>query len=259
MTATTLPAMLQERARSTGDDDAMCFESEGKWLAITYAALDRSVQDVAAGLLALDLQPGEKVGIVSYNRPEWSIADLAIQRSGGVTVPVYPTSTPAQVAYIARHAGLRIIFVGGRSELATVAAALPEAPEVRHVVVSDDREAWDPETATAVAETEAQGRCAVSDFASLVKLGQQSDRSAAVAARQESLDSHDVATIVYTSGTTGDPKGVMLSHANFMHQMRAVDERFDVGPADRSLCFLPLSHVFERSWSYYIFSRGATN
>lgn len=246
-----ISAFLADRARESGDHPALRFRSSGHWRDISYAAMDRSVQAVARGLLGLGVEPGARVGIMSWNRPAWSLADFGILRAGCIVVPLYPTSTAGQVAHIVRDAGIEVLFVGGEQELVALNEAREHLPQLRHVLVFDD------EAADAAA-----GLHPFSDFAARAEALEGDEAAlldADIAAREGAVQPDDLATIIYTSGTTGDPKGVMLTHANFFHQFRAVTERFTLGPEDRSLCFLPLSHVFERAWTYYVFSQGATN
>jgi long-chain acyl-CoA synthetase len=246
-----ISAFLADRAREFGEHPAMRFRSSGHWRDISYAAMDRSVQAVARGLVGLGVQAGDRVGIMSWNRPAWSLADFGILRAGCVVVPLYPTSTAGQVAHIVRDAGIEVLFVGGEQELEALNEAREHLPQLRHILVFDDK-----------AVDAAAGLHPFSDFAAAAE-AIDGDAAALldadIAAREGAVAADDLATIIYTSGTTGDPKGVMLTHANFFHQFRAVTERFTLGPADRSLCFLPLSHVFERAWTYYVFSQGATN
>jgi long-chain acyl-CoA synthetase len=246
-----LSLMLSERAREHGDHAAMRFRSSGHWRDISYEAMDRSVHAVARGLVELGIAPGDRVGIMSWNRPAWSLADFGILRAGAVVVPLYPTSTAAQVEHIVRDAGIELIFVGGEQELEAFREARASLPALRAVMVFDD-----------AAVDAAAGLTSFADFAAAAEAlsGPAAERlDAEIARRQDHVAAGDLATIIYTSGTTGPPKGVMLSHANFFHQFRGVNDRFDLDRNDRSLCFLPLSHVFERAWTYYIFHQGATN
>ncbi len=240
-----LSTMITARARELGEHPALRFRSGEHWADISYASLDRSVQAVARGLLAAGVAPGDRVGIMSWNRPAWTICDIGILRAQGVVVPLYPTSTSAQVAHIVRDAGVGVIFVGGEQELAALLAVRDQLPDLRRILVFDDAAA-DP-------------AAGVESFADWAAAAEDLDGDAEIAARQAAIRSDDLATIIYTSGTTGDPKGVMLSHANFFHQIDAVNDRFTLGPRDRSLCFLPLSHAFERAWTFYILHQGATN
>jgi len=240
-----LPAMLAAQARQQGQHPAVRYRDGDHWIDMSYAAMNHSVQAVAKGLLDLGVKPGDRVGIMSWNRPSWSITDFAILRAQGVVVPIYPTSTPEQVAHIVHDAGLEILCVGGEQELATVRQARPALDTLRKILVFD---------ATAAAP-----EVGFDDFTDWATAAESLPGDEELARREEAIAPDDLATIIYTSGTTGEPKGVMLSHANFFHQFRGVNDRFTLGPSDRSLCFLPLSHVFERTWTYYIFHQGATN
>lgn len=240
-----LPALLAERARELGDHPALRFHSSGSWRDISYAAMDGSVDAVAMGLVELGVQPGDRVGIMSWNRPAWSIADFGIQRAQGIVVPLYPTLTGPQVAHILVDAQVEVLFVGGKQELEAVREVRDTLPHLRRVLVFDD-EAADP----------ADGYDSFSEWAEAAERLPHTDE---IAARQAAIRPDDLVTIIYTSGTTGDPKGVMLTHANLFHQIRAVNDRFTLGPDDVSLCFLPLSHAFERAWTFLVFHQGATN
>jgi len=240
-----LPAMLADRAREFGDHPAMRFRSSDLWRDISYTSMDRSVQAVARGLLDLGVEVGDRVGIMSWNRPAWSLADFGILRAGAVVVPLYPTSTAEQIVHIVRDAGVEILFIGGAKELQEAREACRQLPQLRRVLVFDD-DAVDVDA----------GLDSFADWAAAAENLPGDDEPAR---RQDAIQPDDLATIIYTSGTTGPPKGVMLSHANFFHQFRGVNDRFDLDETDRSLCFLPLSHVFERAWTFYIFHQGATN
>jgi long-chain acyl-CoA synthetase len=240
-----LSAMIASRAAELGDHTAMRCRIGDQWREISYAQLEESVQTVARGLVARGVQPGDRVGIMSWNRETWSIADLGILRAGAIVVPVYPTSTPSQVAHILRDAEVAMLFVGGLQELATVREAWGEYTELESVIVFDD--------------DVAAGAPDVQGFVNWMAAAEQAGGDDEIQRRQDAILPNDLATIIYTSGTTGEPKGVMLSHANIFHQFRGVNDRFEVGPGDRSLSFLPLSHTFERTWTYYVFHQGATN
>jgi len=241
-----LAAMIAARAQALGEHPALRFRSGEHWRDISYAALDGSVQAVARGLIELGCAAGDRVGIMSWNRPAWTVADFGILRAGAIVVPLYPTSTPWQVAHILRDAGVEVLFVGGEQELAAVREVRGQLPQLRKILVFDD----DAVDAAAGLES----------FADWAAAGEKlALHDPELTARQNAIRPDDLATIIYTSGTTGDPKGVMLSHGNIFHQFEAVNERFTVGPSDRSLCFLPLSHAFERTWTYYVLHQGATN
>ncbi len=199
----------------------------------------------AVPLIACGVQPGECIGIFAENRPEWSLVDFAILAVGAVSVPIYATNTRQQAAYIVDDAEITLIFTGDQENQDKIQAILAGSPSVRRVVAFDD------ETAISGEKTQ--------HFSQFLALGADKTVDEALEARMAGAEASDLATIIYTSGTTGEPKGVMLTHANIYHQFIAMQGQFNVGPGDRSLCFLPLSHVYERAWSCYVFKCGAEN
>lgn len=240
-----LGAMILAACDRGGESVATRCKRDGVWQEISYAQLGLRIRTLARGLRDLGIGAGDRLAIFSPNRPEWSIADFAAQLVGAISVPVYATSTPGQLRYILADAGARLLFVGGREQAAVATAALREMADPPAVVCFDAPGPEDPGEARHLEEL----LSSVDEPLSRDEL----DAELATTSRD------DVATIIYTSGTTGEPKGVLLSHGNFAHQGAAVEAAFRVGPEDRSLCFLPLSHVYERSWSYFVFEVGAQN
>ena len=239
-----LAEMIAQSCRRHGDRVAMRHQAGGEWQEITYRDLGQRIQRVAAALIRMGVQAGDRVGIFAPNCAEWAIADFGILSIDAVSVPIYATSTARQAEFIIRDAGLAVIFVGGAEQYEKVRALAADGNGLRNVILFDS-----------------QSDCLengehTSTFASL--LGQEGEPGPPPPKRPSDTSRH-LASIIYTSGTTGDPKGVMLSHGNFFHQIDAVNANFAVGPQDRSLCFLPLSHVYERIWSYIVFHQGAQN
>ena len=220
----------------------MFWRDDDTWNQFTYSEVADQVGQVASGLLSLGVQPGERVALFSENRPEWAIADLASLTISAVTVPIYATNTAEQAAYILNQSGAQVVFVGDPDQLAVIESVAARCPNLAHIIML---------TGDATEYTMTLTR--------LRELGAAKDRSEELEQLRAAYKTEQLASLIYTSGTTGEPKGVMLSHANFVHQVEAIDTFFDVGPDDRSLCFLPLSHVYERTWSYFIFSQGAQN
>jgi long-chain acyl-CoA synthetase len=223
----------------------MRWKEGGAWRALSYAELGERIRSVAKALLESGVREGDMVGLFARNAPEWAIADLAILSVRAVSVPIYATNTARQAQYITADAGLRLVFAGDQDQYDKVMSFRAATPRLEQVVVLDRG-----------ARLSGPGCVPFDDF---LRTGAASTRDAELEARVAAGTGADVATLIYTSGTTGDPKGAVLTHANFFHQFRAVDERFRLGPSDRSLCFLPLSHAYERTWSYYVFRQGAEN
>ena len=240
-----LALMIRASAREYAARTAMRYKEGGSWRSITYADLDDRIRAVAKALLDRGIRPGDKVGIYSPNRPEWAIADFAILSVGAISVAIYATETAEGAAYIARDAGMRLVFVDGQAQYDKMKPLVDAQAQLETIVVFDDGVAVD-------------GAASIR-FRDFMAHGRGTDKDAEIDAYLERASAEDLATLIYTSGTTGVPKGAMLTHANFFHQFAAIDDRFDVGPSDRSLCFLPLSHAYERCWSFYVFRCGAEN
>lgn len=235
MESSTVVDTFRERVRSGGGRPALRYHDGDDWRAISWREYGERVEALSRGLVAMGLQAGDRVGILSNNRPEWHLADLAILSAGAVTVPVYQTNASSQVAYVLRDAGCRFCFVEDAEQLAKVLLRQDETP-LEVVIMMTPGNGLDDDFVVDIPTVEARGR----------DDGQGSD---AWHARAERIQPDDLATIVYTSGTTGPPKGVMLSHANLTSAIENVTQVVQVGPDDRFLSFLPLSHVAERTVS----------
>jgi long-chain acyl-CoA synthetase len=211
----------------------------------TYARFAADIERCGAALVAMGLAVGDRVAIFSPNLPEWFVADYGTLAVRGVSVPIYATNTPDQVVAIMEDCGARFLCVGTEAELATALAVRGRCTGLTTIIC--------------LTPGLAGGAEGLHDLADLLAVEPSAETLAEVATRRAAATDADLATIIYTSGTTGEPKGVMLRHGNFTNQYTTLDDRFEVGPHDRSLCFLPLSHVYERSWSAYVFMRGASN
>ena len=222
--------------RRCPDERSTFGESEG----ITWAEYLVAATQIAAGLAELGVDPGQRVAILSANSVEWHLADLGTLLNGSVTVPIYPTSSPAQVAYILSHAEVVVCFVDTHAQLGKVLEVHDELPALKRVVLADG--------------ARRAGDSFVISFEELRGVG--ADRlvrdPGAVDKRSRQIQPDDPATIVYTSGTSGPPKGVVISHANIMWSLRCVAPAYDVGEGERFLSFLPLSHIAERMVSDFM-------
>ncbi len=203
----------------------------GEYTALSYAEVDESVARVAASLAELGVQKGDTIGILSQNRPEWAVADLSVLRLGGIVVPIYPTLPSAYVKYIVDDSKMKMIFVEDARLFAVVDTIRRECPCLEKVILFDDS--------------------GISEERQYVTLGEMKETGRETMHDAEAVAGTDVATIVYTSGTTGEPKGVVLTHGNIVSNALSIIRRCRVTHQDRFLSFLPLSHMFERTCGYY--------
>ena len=215
---------------------ALRAKREGRWADIGYGEMADRVQDLSIGLLELGVRRGDRVAILSENRPEWAIADYACLAAGCTDVPIYPTLPGRQAEYILRDSGAVAVLVSNPAQLEKVMAARSRLPALAHVVAFD-REASGPGV-LALEEVVQRGRGARGRHG-----GWRADALAAEAG--------DLATMIYTSGTTGDPKGVMLTHGNIASNVTTCVGLFSFTDQDECLSFLPLSHIFERMFGHY--------
>ncbi len=232
----------QERAVLRYKDKAA-----GKWVDISWEELERRVQAFAGYLHQQGVRKGDRVAVLSENRPEWAVADLATQILGGVNVSIY-TSLPApQVAYIVRDAGAKALVVSVPVQRKKVEAILDECPDLGRVVVMSEM----PDEAPAVFVRW--------DDAMETGAAYWSAHEHELAALAEDVTPNDASALIYTSGTTGEPNGVMFTHENFCSNVNAALSRVPFGPGDHHLSFLPLSHAFERTAGYTaVLAAGAT-
>jgi long-chain acyl-CoA synthetase len=222
--------------RHGGQPVAMRAKQDGRWVDITHRELADRVQHLSLGLRAMGVAPGDRVAILSENRPEWAIADYACLTARCTDVPIYPTLPARQIEYILRDAGVCAILVSNAVLLGKIAESRERLPALRHVI------AFDPKLAgpgvTPLAEVEARGASARPD-----RPGWRSEA--------EATGPDDLATIIYTSGTTGDPKGVMLTHGNVASNVTTAVSLFAFAAGHDCLSFLPLSHIFERMFGHF--------
>ncbi|PYQ49525.1 MAG: long-chain fatty acid--CoA ligase [Acidobacteria bacterium] len=211
---------------------------DGSWRDISSEEFRRAVEELSMGLRALGVEKGDRVALLSENRPEWAYADLATLCVGAVDVPIYPNLPSAQVLYVLNDSQAKVALVSTPAQARKLAEVRAKAPHLRHVIRFDEPAL---EGTASLAEVRAKGASALA-----------ADREA-VKRRAAEVQPDDLATLIYTSGTTGDPKGVMLVHSNIVSNMHACLSAFgDFGPGDTALSFLPLCHIFERMGGHYL-------
>jgi long-chain acyl-CoA synthetase len=242
----TLVQLFFETIDRFQKEDALQAYVEGAWRSLSHRKIEERVRQIALALPVLGLERGDRIGLLSENRPEWALADYGVLCFGGLDVPIYATLPPDQISFILRDAGARAIFVSTAEQLAKVLEIRSELPALSKIIVFDEVAVEDP------------GILTLSQLLQLGAREEEAGRGAGFRERALSAKPDDLATIIYTSGTTGQPKGVMLTHDNIYSNTRAVETVLPVGVDDVALSFLPLSHIFERMVDYFLFSRGLT-
>ncbi len=223
-----------------------CKPAGGPWRSLTHAELAQRVLRAGLALRRLGIRRGDRVAILSENRPGWLVADFACLAIGATDVPIYPTLPAAQIRYILADSGAVAIFVSTAPQLAKIQEIRAELPALKHLV------AMDP-------DARAPGVIGLADLYAMGAEAEAAGAGAGFKAEALSARPDDVATIIYTSGTTGDPKGVMLTHDNIWSNVTCALQAFSIGPTDATLSFLPLSHIFERMAGHFLmFYAGAT-
>ena len=234
---TTLIEIYARVVRNHPKPDTLNYKREGAWRSVSAEEMLRRAHKIAAGLYSLGVRKGDRVAILSESCLEWVLADQGCILSGAVTVPIYPTLTPAQVSYILNDCGARAVFISTPEKFKQVESQIKHCPTIAHVIVfaaNDPNPGTGPSGELGLGELEEKGRALQSQSPELLS-------ELANSARPE-----DLATIIYTSGTTGEPKGVMLTHANMVSNLIDSSNHFEFDEQDVALSVLPLSHIFER-------------
>lgn len=240
-----LVRLMRERIAQLGNKAALRVQQDGQWRAIGWRTLGQAMDYCAQALIRAGHQPTEMVGIYARNMPEWTQADLGILAARGVSVPIYPTSTLDQLRYIVKDAGIKVLFVGEQPQF-DQALQLIESGEIRQIIALDGN-------------VNMRGCEQASHFQTFLVSGNHQPSEQELRVRETLYRMDDLLTLIYTSGTTGEPKGVMLDFSNIAACFEMHNSRLDLNEQDVSLCMLPLSHVFERAWSYYVLYCGAEN
>jgi len=239
VTFTTIPTLLREMADNCPNEPIQLYKDEKDVFQPTsFKELYTQARQFAAGLQKLGIKRGENIGLISDNRQQWFVADLAIQCLGSVDVPRGCDSTADEISYILGFSGCNLAILENQSQLEKVISRLKSLRDLKKIIIVDPHY-----KAKKVAGLE------IFTYAKILEDGAKTDL-AIINAEIDKGASDDVVTIIYTSGTTGEPKGVMLTHRNFMHQVQHVFSLVGVGPGDRWLSVLPVWHSFERVMQY---------
>jgi long-chain acyl-CoA synthetase len=236
----SVPSLCLAATLKYGKPDALNHKIDGKWINYSAETFVEGVRHVALGLAALGIKKGDRVALLSENRPEWSITDLAILSLGAINVPIYTTQSIDQIRYILTDSGARAIFISNRRLYKHAQPALERLGFLENLIFFDAEGLQGVERAMTLDALEHNGR-------------EQARRApVAFAEHLSAVGAQDLATIIYTSGTTGEPKGVMLTHNNFISNVLAITDGLPISSTDVALSVLPLSHIFERT-GFYVF------
>lgn len=236
-TAAEMVRRLADRYAGTGKAALGYKDKKTKaWTDVTWDELAAAVRQFAGFLHARGVRKGDRVALLSENRPEWAVVDLAAQTLGAVTVALYTTVPASQVAYIVRDSGATVLVVSTGLQLRKADKALDECPDLGVIVTMAEPRKARPESPVvtwddALAEGDRQREA----------------HAAEIDAMAEAVAPDDLSALIYTSGTTGEPKGVMMTHRNLCTNAHAAHQRMPLGEDDVHLSFLPLSHAFERT------------
>jgi len=240
--------LIHKQAEKYGDRTALIYRDFGSltWQECSWNEFSKQVREASNAMLNLGIRPQENIGVFSQNTIQYLFTDFGAFGIRAVTVPFYATSSEQQIQFVINDARIRYLFVGEQEQYDKAYRVLTLCPTLRKIIIFD----------RSVRKT--KGDTESIYFDEFIKLGEGSPRQSELEALYAQASDDDLANILYTSGTTGDSKGVMLSHGQFNAALRANDENLPVTERDRIMCFLPLTHIFERGWCFLCLSEGAT-
>ncbi len=244
-----LAELVHRRAEQYKDKTALSYydKFKKKWRDVSWRRFSKRVMNTAWAMAEIGIASKERVGIYSQNMRQYLYTDFAIYANRAIMVPIYATSSVSQVEYIVNDAEIHVLFVGEQFQYNNAYKVQQQSKTLRKLVVFDQNVVFHPEDKTSIY------------FDDFVAMGENSNSQVAVNMRMNSIREDDMACIMYTSGTTGEPKGVVLHHYSFIETFRSHDVRLPMtSRKDVSLCFLPLAHIFEKAWTYFALHRGMT-
>lgn len=238
--ATNFPTLFFHQVHRFKDRVALRHKDYGIWNRITWTEYGRQVREVAAGLLALGLKPGDRVAILGDNRPEWAVCHLAAMTAGGSTCGVYPTSSSEEIEYVVGHSESKVLFVENEEQVDKILQIIDNLKVARVVV-------WDPKGLWGFSHER------IIFFDEFIEKAREflHEHSESLADRLKNIKTDDTAMIIYTSGTTGRPKGAMLSHYNILKLTESFMEANPFRETDEMLSYLPLAHIYENLISVF--------
>ncbi len=234
----TIHLAFLKQTENLKNSTALKYKKRGRYRDISWEEFRVNVKNTALGLVSLGIRRNDRIALLAENRPEWAYADMGILCTGAINVPIYPTNTKEEVFYILKDASCRAIFVSNKDHLKKILSIRKGLKSLKHIIAFDADKKKIP---------------GVISFKEFIKAGRLLERQKPYLF-EELINrpvKEDAATIIYTSGTTGPPKGVMLTHENFLSNICSCFDIFPIGKTDVALSMLPLSHVFERMAGYY--------
>lgn len=243
-----LGELIHKQTQKYKNKTALKYQDQaGSWADLSWIEFSEKIMKSAQAMAEMGLKPNDKIGIYSQNMEKYLFTDFAAYANKVVVVPMYATSSPSQVKYIVEDAGINIIFVGEQFQYNNSYKVQQESHVLNKIIIFDRSVVINSDDKTSIY------------FDEFITRGDNSESLSLVQARIRHLNENDIATIIYTSGTTGDPKGVILTHSNFLKAFEIHDLRIlNISDKDLSMCFLPLTHIFEKAWAYYCLSKGIT-
>ncbi len=239
MSVSRLFDLLTHCSEKFPKEDALAGKENGKWVKYSTADFVDYANNFSYGLLAMGLQRGDKIGIISNNRPEWNMADLGILQAGGVDVPIYPTISEHDLQFIIHDAQLSYMLVSNKEMYDKVKAATDGRDHFKGIYSFNKIEG-------------------IPHWSEIISAGKKNKDERKLTAVMASIHDTDLATMLYTSGTTGTPKGVMLSHKNLFSNVYASRKLPPVDSTCKALSFLPLNHIYERMLTYLYMYLGVS-
>jgi long-chain acyl-CoA synthetase len=233
--------MLEQGKQVYANNPVLACKQNGKWIEFSISEYIDYANNLSYAFLALGLSKGDKVATITNNRPEWNFVDMGLSQAGMVHVPIYPTISDEEYAHILKHSESRIVFISDKQLYDKIKPLCDGIPEIIKIYVFNEIDG-------------------IPNWREAYEFGKANSKEMAVKLEQikPSIKPDDLVSIIYTSGTTGVSKGVMLSHKNFLTNVDATQAKFSLGPGDKSLSFLPLSHVYERMVGYFYQFKGVS-